>query len=180
MCRSTNRSRGAGPEIWFRIVHATVPRQNGVPLAAYREQEVEVAFGPIGVIEDCDVGTLMRRIDTDRVVSVVPMNQRNLKPPVGPKTPRVTELLRKALEWRRQLDYGELRNQAEIARREGITRARVTQIMALLRLAPENLEHILTMPKTVRQPEITERKLRPIINGIEDTRQEEPIRSLMP
>ncbi len=73
MSRSTNRSRAAGPEIWFRIVHSAVPSENCALLAAYREQEVEVAFGPLGVLEDCDdVGTLSRRIDADQVVSVVP------------------------------------------------------------------------------------------------------------
>jgi hypothetical protein len=53
-------------------------------------------------------------------------------------------------------------NQADIARREGMTRARVTQIMRLLRLAPEIREHILSMPDVVRRPTLTERALRPI------------------
>lgn len=39
----------------------------------------------------------------------------------------------RALEWQRQLDSGEVRSKADIARREGLTRARVTQIMNLLR-----------------------------------------------
>ena len=52
--------------------------------------------------------------------------------------------------------------QAAIARREGITRARVTQILGLLRLAPEIQHHILSMPSTVGCPTITERVLRPI------------------
>jgi hypothetical protein len=148
-------------------------------LATYREQEVEVALGPMGILEDCNVGTLTRRIEYDQVVSVVPLTQGNLNQPTGPKTPRVTELLRKAIEWRRQLDAGEVRNQAQIARREGITRARVTQVMALLRLAPEIREQILTMSNAFRRPEITERSLRPVINGIEQARQKEPIPSLM-
>lgn len=58
-------------------------------------------------------------------------------------------------------------NQAEIARREGITRARVTQVMGLLRLAPEIQEHVLSLPDMVRRPAITERALRPIAQ-IED------------
>jgi hypothetical protein len=84
------------------------------------------------------------------------------KPPKEPKTPRVAELLRKAIEWRRQLDAGEVRNQAAIARREGITRARVTQIMGMLRLAPEIQSKILSMPGGVRRSPISERMLRPI------------------
>jgi hypothetical protein len=74
----------------------------------------------------------------------------------------VAELLRKAIEWRRQLDAGEVRNQAAIARREGITRARVTQIMGMLRLAPEIQSKILSMPGGVRRSPISERMLRPI------------------
>jgi len=74
----------------------------------------------------------------------------------------VVELLRQAQEWRRQLDSGDVRTQAEIARRERITRARVTQIMALIRLAPEIQERALALPDTIRRPTITERALRPI------------------
>jgi hypothetical protein len=43
-----------------------------------------------------------------------------------------------------------------------MTRANVTQVMALLRLAPEIHEHILSMPETVGWPSVTERILRPI------------------
>ena len=51
---------------------------------------------------------------------------------------------------------------AAIARREGITRARVTQVMGLLRLAPDIQQHVLSLPDMVRRPAITERALRPI------------------
>jgi ParB-like chromosome segregation protein Spo0J len=74
----------------------------------------------------------------------------------------VVELLRKALEWQALLASGEVLNQAAIARREGITRARVTQVMGLLRLAPEIQQHVLSLPDMVRRPAITERALRPI------------------
>lgn len=56
----------------------------------------------------------------------------------------------------------EIANQAEIARQECITRSRVTQIMGMLRLAPEIQERILSMPDVSHQPLITERILRPI------------------
>ena len=55
-----------------------------------------------------------------------------------------------------------LLSQAEIARREGITRARVTQVMGMLRLAPWIQQHILSMPDMVHRPAISERTLRPI------------------
>jgi len=41
--------------------------------------------------------------------------------------------LKRAVEWQRQLTLGLVRSRAAIARREGLTRARVTQIMNLLR-----------------------------------------------
>jgi len=74
----------------------------------------------------------------------------------------VVETLRKALKWRRERDRGEVHNQADIARREGITRARVTQVLMLLRLAPEIQERILSMPKSLNARRIGERSLRPV------------------
>src|SRR4030043_1517492 len=51
---------------------------------------------------------------------------------------------------------------ADITRRGGITRARVTQVMGMLRLPSEIQEKILSMPDIVRRPSISERMLRPI------------------
>ncbi len=87
---------------------------------------------------------------------------KTLPPPKAPRVPRVKELLLQAREWQKMLNSGEVRNQAEIAQREGITRARVTQIMHLLNLAPEIQDHILNMPKSSQRPPITDRALRPI------------------
>ena len=92
----------------------------------------------------------------DRVVCAVPRRRGT------PKPPRVVELLRKAIEWQALLESGEVPSQAAVARREGITRARVTQIMGMLRLAPEIQQHILSMPDVVGRSAITERALRPI------------------
>ena len=159
MCRSTNRrSSVADPEVWFRIVHITLDC-HGTPVAAQREQTVEIALAPKGAFENGHIGTLTRRVPADRVVSVV--SQRRTQPtPTIPKTPRVVELLRKAIEWQALLESGEATSQAEVARREGLTRARVTQVMGMLRLAPEIQQHILSMPDMVRRPSITERALR--------------------
>jgi hypothetical protein len=57
---------------------------------------------------------------------------------------------------------GKIANQVDIARREGITRARVTQVMGMLRLAPEIQERIMSMPETVGRLAVSERALRPI------------------
>jgi len=72
------------------------------------------------------------------------------------------ELLRKAIEWKDSLESGKVASQAEIARHEGVTRARVTQIMGLLRLAPDIQEKILTPLGTLHRRPLTERMLRPI------------------
>jgi hypothetical protein len=163
MYRSTNgRASLAEPEIWFRIVHVAAVGADGAPVATYREQTVEIALGPKGAFENGNVGTLTRRVAADRVINALPPRVRNRKPPSAPKTPRVVELLRKALEWQALLESGEVRNQAEIARREAITRARVTQVMGMLQLAPEIQQQILSMPDALRRPVITERALRPI------------------
>jgi len=74
----------------------------------------------------------------------------------------VTELLRKAIEWRALLESGQIASQAEIARREGVTRARVTQVMGMLRLASETREQILSLPDTTYRTPVTERALRAV------------------
>jgi hypothetical protein len=120
ICNSSRTRPGwVEPEVWFRIVHLSQEGHNGTPMAAYREQTVEIAFGPKGAFENGNIGGLTRRIANGRVVRAD--QPRRPKPPREPKTPRVVELLRKAIEWRRQLDAGEVRTQADIARRSAIT-----------------------------------------------------------
>ena len=162
MRQSTNRHRVAEPQVWFRIVHVAADGHHRALGDAIREQTVEIALGPKGAFRNGNVSAVTRRVAVDRVVSALPEPLGSPEPPKEPKTPRVVELLRKAIEWQALLESGGVRNQAEIARREGITRARVTQVMGMLRLAPEIQEHILSMSKTTRQPAINERALRPI------------------
>lgn len=92
MCRSTNRQ--TEPEVWFRIVHIAQEGHNRVPVAAYREQKVEIALGPKGAFENGATGALTRRVATDQVVSAVPLHRGKPKTPKESKTPRVIELLR--------------------------------------------------------------------------------------
>jgi hypothetical protein len=135
---------------------------SGVPTPGIsRDRAVEIALGPNGAFENGNIGTVTRRVPADRGVSAMPTRRGLPKPHREPKTPRMVELLRKAIEWQALLESGEARNQAVISRREGITRARVTQVMGLLHLAPEIQKHILSMPDAVRRPAITERALRP-------------------
>ena len=141
-------------------MHITPELQDVRPEATDHDQTVEIALGPKGAFENGHVGTLTRRVFADRVVSAVPQRRTTPTRPKGPKTPRIVELLRKAIEWQALLKSGEATSRAEVARREGLTRARVTQVMGLLRLAPEIQQHILAMPDIVHRPSISERALR--------------------
>ena len=89
MCRSTNRrSSVAEPEVWFRIVYLTPKGDNGEPVAAYREQTVEIALvGPKGAFESGNIGTLTRRVPADRVVSAVPPLRGRSKLAGSPRRP---------------------------------------------------------------------------------------------
>jgi len=64
--------------------------------------------------------------------------------------PRVSRLLALAHHIQELLDTGQVKDLAEVARRGHVTRARVTQIMNLLLLAPDIQEEILFLPPTTR------------------------------
>ena len=163
ICNSIRSRPGmVEPEIWFRIVHAAQVGRNCAPVAAYFEQMVEIALGPKGAFENGNIGALWLRAPPGQLVRAVPPGRGHPKPPREPEIPRVVELLRKAIEWQALLESGKIASQVDIARKEGITRARVTQVMGMLRLASEIQERILSMPDTTHQSLITERVLRPI------------------
>jgi len=71
------------------------------------------------------------------------------------KPPNIVELLRKVEQCRRQLDAGELASQAETACREGITRGRVTQVLALLQLPHSIGAKIPSRPSPSGSREVT-------------------------
>lgn len=108
---------------------------DGPPSDGLREQSVEVDLGPRPTFADGLVGLVSRRVPVGQIVNAVPRSSRKPRPSRLPKRigpPRIVETLRKAIEWRGQLDAGEVPNQAAIACREGISRARVTQVLGLL------------------------------------------------
>jgi len=78
--------------------------------------------------------------------------------------PRISRLMALAIRFQHLIRNGEVEDYADIARLGHVTRARVTQIMNLLNLAPDIQEEILFLPRTVsgRDP-ITERDVRPIV-----------------
>ncbi len=87
---------------------------------------------------------------------------RTPKAPPG-RVPRVARLMALAIRFDGLMRDGAISDQAEIARLGHVSRARVTQIMNLLSLAPDIQEAILHLPAVEqgRDP-ITERDLRTI------------------
>jgi hypothetical protein len=69
-----------------------------------------------------------------------------------------------AIRFDRMLRADEFRDYAELARLGRVTRARMTQIMKLLDLAPDIQEQILFVSPTLR---LNERNLRPIVRHID-------------
>jgi len=69
--------------------------------------------------------------------------------PVG-STPRITKLMALAIKFDSLVCGGQVKDYAELARLGHVTRARMSQIMSLLNLAPDIQEAILFLPKTVK------------------------------
>jgi hypothetical protein len=77
--------------------------------------------------------------------------------------PRISRLMALAIRLERLLREGAVADYADIARLGHVTRARVTQIMNLLNLAPDIQEDILFLPITLRgRDPIREIHVRPI------------------
>ncbi len=84
-------------------------------------------------------------------------------PAFAGRVPRVARLMALAIRMDDLIAAGAISDQAELARIGHVTRARVSQIMNLLHLAPDIQEALLDLPPVLegRDP-VTERDLRPI------------------
>jgi hypothetical protein len=81
------------------------------------------------------------------------------------RPPRVTCLLALAHRFEALVQSGEVKDYADLARVGRVSRARVSQILKLLLLAPSIQEHILWLPpREGGQESITERDLRPVVH----------------
>lgn len=79
------------------------------------------------------------------------------------RVPRIAKLMALAIHFDRLLREGKMRDYAEIARLGHVTRARVTQIMNLLNLAPDIQEALLFLrPIESGRDPIKEWQVRPI------------------
>ena len=63
------------------------------------------------------------------------------------RVPRISRLMALAIRFDRLVQAGEVADYAELARLGHVTRARVTQIMNLLMLAPDIQEELLFLPR---------------------------------
>ena len=80
------------------------------------------------------------------------------------RVPRISRLMALAIRLEELVTSGEVRDYAELARLGHVSRARVTQIMNLLNLAPDIQEEILFLPRTINGSDpIVERDVRPIM-----------------
>lgn len=64
--------------------------------------------------------------------------------------PRITRLVALAIKFQEMVDRGEVRDYADLARLGYVTRARLTQIMNLVLLAPDIQEQILFLDRQWR------------------------------
>jgi ParB-like chromosome segregation protein Spo0J len=62
------------------------------------------------------------------------------------------------------IDNGQVKNQSDLARKLGISRARVTQILRLLKLDPLIVQELEEFGDQLKSKIITERRLRSYIN----------------
>jgi plasmid maintenance system antidote protein VapI len=68
-----------------------------------------------------------------------------------------------ARDWRKALDDGKFSSPAELACHLKVSRARVTQILNLLKLTPEVIERISLLGDPITSSAVFEKRLRPLL-----------------
>jgi hypothetical protein len=91
-------------------------------------------------------------------------NERSDSEPAGIAIPQIARLMALAIRFDGLLRSDEFRDYAELACLGRVTRARMTQIMKLLNLAPDIQEQVLFLP-TLKG--LNERNLRPIVSRVD-------------
>jgi hypothetical protein len=97
-----------------------------------------------------------------KVIVLLP-EHRNRRQDGELRLPKVAGDLALAERFQGLLDTGAARNRADLARRFRLTRARVTQLMALLRLHPMLLAYVKSLPPGTPTRFVTERGLRALV-----------------
>ncbi len=83
-----------------------------------------------------------------------------------PHPARVARLLALAHDIEARIEAGEFRDYADVAQAHGLTRARLTQVMNLLLLAPSIQEDVLHLEVLPGREPITERDLRRVLASL--------------
>lgn len=98
-----------------------------------------------GLTIECDIHFDRKGRGGRRVMENGPRPQRAIKPD---RVPRVARLMALAIRFERLLRDGVIESYSELAALGHVTRARISQIMNLLNLAPDIQEAILFLPRT--------------------------------
>lgn len=83
-----------------------------------------------------------------------------------------------AREWAEAIQTGNLRSQRAFAQAIGLSHARVSQVLALLRLCPDAREALDALGDPLYSRKVTERKLRPLVN-LPEEKQEIRLREIL-
>jgi hypothetical protein len=88
------------------------------------------------------------------------------------RIPRISRLMALAIRFDGLIRQGAVKDYADLTRLGSVSKARISQIMDLLNLAPDIQEQLLFLPRTVhgRDP-VTERQLRRVVAEADWTRQ---------
>lgn len=95
-------------------------------------------------------------------------HRRNAAVPKAPdpqRISRIARLMALAIKFQDMVDRGEVRDYADLAQLGYVSRARITQIMNMLHLAPDIQEQLLD--GVLRQSITSERHLRPVIRNLD-------------
>ena len=97
------------------------------------------------------------------------------------RLPRVTRLMALALRFEELLRNGTVRDYADLAKLGQVSRARITQIMNLLNLAPDIQEELLFLePTTASRDPIHERRFRAVVDEPSWEKQRKVFATLLP
>jgi len=93
-----------------------------------------------------------RRPDTEktRPPRTGPVTDPKPRPVPSRRVPRIARLMALALRFEQLVRTGAVRDCAQLARLGQVSRARLTQVMNLLHLAPDIQENILFLPRVAR------------------------------
>ena len=171
MCQIANRRRNALSPIYLRARYDVRALK-----AAHRpHQELDLGVGPTSPFCKGRAGTISRALTQLSALDAflhlyAPKDDGDPKGRRRPKPHPAAKALKKAEAWQARIDSAKVESKASIAREEGVSRARVTQVLGLLKLAPEIRERILSKPSTNGHRPLSERSLRPHI-GLPPSRQ---------